>query len=234
MIENSWVPDEKLPTSEQDIGKVISSLESRNTSNKADQITCLSTLLDLDPMRFMNITDDAQRMREFLVSLPLIPPAIIFMGSPRLEYQGFRWAPSSFLCRPVPSYRLSQLIVLSRHPYPNRPAGSITSKGLKIMFPGIRLLSGMTALPPSGELIIEEHPSPQHIWYAKFNNETEEMSWNNVKGEANDSRQLAMIIGSFGPNYREPINAVLVILNCDVEGGSRVLRLQVDLPVHLD
>ncbi|KAB5513500.1 hypothetical protein GE09DRAFT_629805 [Coniochaeta sp. 2T2.1] len=84
----------------------------RATSRPADELICLSSLLDLDVSQLWDVgTDEHERERAFYTMLgaetrlnsedPGIPLHLLFMEGPHMCLPGFTWAPVSFLARPV-------------------------------------------------------------------------------------------------------------------------------------
>lgn len=100
---------------------IIKEIQNRSTSWQSDETICLATLIDLNISRLQNVAQDIRnewrktdpsipdyqrvpdeelsnrRMKLFLSMLKIFPRAIIFNGQRRLPYDGFRWAPASFL-----------------------------------------------------------------------------------------------------------------------------------------
>jgi hypothetical protein len=79
------------------------SMAERKTSRLADEIICLATIIDIPLECFFKIPSkpDAvagqRRMELFLEKLGTFDAGIIFNNYPRLEKQGYRWAPRSLL-----------------------------------------------------------------------------------------------------------------------------------------
>ena len=75
---------------------VIGHARRRSTSKPKDEVTCLSTLMQLDPDA---ITDGPveERMAQFLFGLRYVPASLPFHLCRRLDFKPFRWAPRSFL-----------------------------------------------------------------------------------------------------------------------------------------
>ena len=57
----------------------------------------VSILLDLDIEKIIDAPDDEKRMARFLTMVKRLPSNIIFTGDSRLNVDGFRWAPKTFL-----------------------------------------------------------------------------------------------------------------------------------------
>ena len=115
-------------------------LRHRQTSRQSDETICITNMLGKDSAELLS-TPPERRMQLFLNSLQNIPPALLFMGEPRLTERGFCWAPSSLLRRRDRCYEVQRLVVLPRHSFPDRPGVRIypNGKGLIITSPGVSL-----------------------------------------------------------------------------------------------
>jgi hypothetical protein len=69
----------------------------RTTSRLSDETFCLASVAGLHLDNILEATSPADRMRLFLLQLHDLPADIIFGVTPKLQIQGFRWAPTSFL-----------------------------------------------------------------------------------------------------------------------------------------
>jgi hypothetical protein len=80
-------------------GPMLVGIMRRLTSHKSDETICFATLLGLGS-REMDMIYEAKgeaRMEVFLSIIGKFEPGFIFNDLPRLEKQGFRWAPRTFL-----------------------------------------------------------------------------------------------------------------------------------------
>ena len=76
---------------------IAKELRWRNTSKRRDELLAVCILLDLDVDKIFDERDDEKRMAQFLTMVKLLPSNIIFTEGPRLNIEGFRWAPKGFL-----------------------------------------------------------------------------------------------------------------------------------------
>lgn len=82
------------------LGSVIRALVGRLSSRMEDETICLATLLDIDPGGVLGLPGRGhERMKTLLNSIDVFPPAIIFSDLQRIEEEGYRWAPTSFMTR---------------------------------------------------------------------------------------------------------------------------------------
>ena len=83
-----------------DIANVEIALKSRSVTVSTDEPHLIGTLLDLDVAHIIDGTEETRIFRMWSC-MPTakngIPKGILFRPGPRLEREGFRWAPSTFL-----------------------------------------------------------------------------------------------------------------------------------------
>jgi hypothetical protein len=79
-----------------DISGLGQGLKNRQTSKPEDETICLGTLLAID-IQPLFCKSGQDRMKYLFQSVDRIRPAIVFSDGPRIEEDGFRWAPLSFL-----------------------------------------------------------------------------------------------------------------------------------------
>ena len=199
------------------LGRIILGLRFRQTSRGGDETLCLSHMLETDTEVLLNENEPESRMQVFLSTLKHIPPGLLFMGEPRLSAEGYRWAPTSFLHRQDKCYDSQKLIILPRHPFPDRPAAEIMSdgSGLKIMTPGIRL-GLFNELPSTAEFTIKFSGSKQKPFLARYDRDPslESQPWESVR-ERYLHRIAALILPCYPVDYHNPIDCVLVALQED-------------------
>jgi hypothetical protein len=81
---------------QRDISALGQGLKNRKTSKPEDECICLGTLLGID-FQPLFAKPGSDRMKHLFQLIDKIRPAIIFSDGPRIDQDGFRWAPSSFL-----------------------------------------------------------------------------------------------------------------------------------------
>ena len=79
-----------------DISRLGQGLKNRKTSIPEDEPICLGELLGIDVQPMLNKSIQG-RIKYLFQTVDKIRPAIIFCNGPRIDEDGFRWAPSSFL-----------------------------------------------------------------------------------------------------------------------------------------
>lgn len=143
-------------------------LQWRSTSHASDETICLSTLTGKTPslMAGLSLTD---RMRTFLSQFNEFPDDLIFMPGPRLEGDGWGWAPTSFLARhqwtPYEHFQTTLLPSTTNHMLQNPSrVGYRTSRGLTLTRPGLKLID----MPGNLNMIFwieESHRDEQQLWF---------------------------------------------------------------------
>ena len=98
LLMDGWTTYRELTESSQrrDISRLGQGLKNRQTSKPEDESICLGTLLGIDIEPMLNKSSEG-RMKYLFQSVDRIRPAIVFSDGPRIEEDGFRWAPLSFL-----------------------------------------------------------------------------------------------------------------------------------------
>jgi hypothetical protein len=104
----------------------------RNTSVLADEVLCLSVLLNLD-VHIILQTPPADRMMKIWSLQKILYPSMIFWDGPRLEHPGFRWATATLLQGRIHNPTAYQV---------GRTCAKLLSSGLLIQYPGV-VLSGL-------------------------------------------------------------------------------------------
>ena len=86
------------------LGPMVAAIQHRTTSKLADQTICAMNILGKDPDEILKVDPnmtgrdlEEARMQIFLTFLGKVPLDIIFNICPRMQKDGFRWAPRSFL-----------------------------------------------------------------------------------------------------------------------------------------
>ena len=75
-------------------------LSLRSTSKIEDEALCVSTILGIDVTEIYDIKEAPRRMGKIFEKLGDMDAQILFTSGPRMEEEGFRWAPKSLLARP--------------------------------------------------------------------------------------------------------------------------------------
>ena len=127
---------------------IIHPLRWRTTSRMQDETVCLSGCLDrttaslpqeapaTDENSLASLTK--QRMKTFLLPLQSVPVGLLFVQRPRIDEEGYRWMPTSFLGGGMDS-TLPDSWQKEETPVVGRP----TAAGLVVQLPGV-ILSGVT------------------------------------------------------------------------------------------
>lgn len=72
------------------------SINIRQTSKAGDEVVCFAHLLGLDVTDILKTNDPIMRMKTCISMLPHVPLGLLFTFGPKLEIDGYRWAPRSF------------------------------------------------------------------------------------------------------------------------------------------
>ena len=111
---------------------IIRGLKHRDTSHDQDEALCLGNLFNLEAKKIFDAPAE-RRMATVWTLFPDIPPSLIFSFAPRLEQEGFRWAPRTL--------RWSTSAFFDDHikyvPPPGRLLTSAEANGLLVEYPGV-------------------------------------------------------------------------------------------------
>ncbi|PWW74991.1 hypothetical protein C7212DRAFT_297691 [Tuber magnatum] len=125
---------------------VAGALRGRLSSKMDDETICVATLLDIDPLHILSAKGQRARMKLLVDSMDNFPPNIIFTDVPRMDLDGYRWAPESFMYKNAnyagllrmgePGHRTKEGLVVSNYSFYTFPedwkfprAGSFVVKG---------------------------------------------------------------------------------------------------------
>jgi hypothetical protein len=91
--------DQGIESSHYRQNLIFAGLRNRTTSKAEDQAVCVATLLRLDRTCMEKILDaqDGERMKVLFSSLAEVPVSLLFSRLPRLQEEGYKWAPRSLL-----------------------------------------------------------------------------------------------------------------------------------------
>ncbi|KAI9740183.1 MAG: hypothetical protein M1834_004761 [Cirrosporium novae-zelandiae] len=108
---------------------VARALPRRTTSHIEDETICISSLIGLNVSPLFETADLEARMKKFWQGLGEIPSNIIFYRLPRMPYDGWRWAPRTFLRQPQKIPRMA----------PGAQLGKVSENGLTVVLNGLLL-----------------------------------------------------------------------------------------------
>jgi Heterokaryon incompatibility protein (HET) len=182
------------------VQQVWKAVQFRSSTYPSDEAICLANLLGMDEQDVLKITStegdeklsaSAKRMVEFLNLLEEdmrlgIPSGIIFLPAPKLQVEGYSWAPASWMTEQAYSYPLHRNL---------RQVAQMTRLGLSVEFPGILLYP--PKVPVKDKLWI---PVSQnlHKWYKVVAN-TRGPNWQKIWRRACAAGQPCIILSSYEP-----------------------------------
>lgn len=105
----------------------MNALRYRTTSKAEDETLCLAPILRLPRDRLLKTNDATERMKVFLAMWPQIPKYFLFFEGARIEQDGCRWMPQSFL-----SGNHKSVIQRTDH-----EMTTYDGRGLYVTFPGL-------------------------------------------------------------------------------------------------
>lgn len=117
---------------------ILHPLRWRTTSRLEDETICLSGCMESSLDRLPWSSGAQERMKFFLSSMRTVPAGLMFVDRPRIEIEGCRWMPTSFLAGGMNS-TLPDSWDSGRRASIGRP----TASGLLVTLPGI-MLSNVT------------------------------------------------------------------------------------------
>ncbi|RDL41096.1 uncharacterized protein BP5553_01075 [Venustampulla echinocandica] len=110
----------------QQINFIWNALESRTTSRSGDEPLCLAILLGLNLKKFKRQPDAFTVKKFWSLNTQGIPASILFLPGPKLQDEGYRWAPASLIDLKIMGGEQS----LTAH---------VTPRGLRVKYPAFLL-----------------------------------------------------------------------------------------------
>lgn len=182
------------------VQQVWKAVQFRSSTYPSDETICLANLLGMDEQDVFKITStegdkelsaSAKRMVKFLNLLEEdmrlgIPLGIIFLPAPKLQVEGYSWAPASWMTEQAYSYPLHRNL---------RQVALMTRLGLSVEFPGILLYPPRV---PVEDKLWSPVSQNLHKWYKVVAN-TRGPNWQKIWRRACAARQPCIILGSYEP-----------------------------------
>ncbi|KIX96499.1 uncharacterized protein Z520_07765 [Fonsecaea multimorphosa CBS 102226] len=130
---------------------ISNALRYRSTSRTGDEAICIATFLGFHTDRVYDLPPE-RRIPYLLSHIPQVPRHIMFMAGTKLQDEGYRWAPASFLNRntSTDTYALTAGSSVPR-----------TTAGLSVEFPGFTIKYGGERLDSVFYMI----DRAERVWY---------------------------------------------------------------------
>ena len=102
-VANTFVRQESqsVQLSHELVTQLLPALQYRSTTKAIDEPVCIAHILGLNVSRLLYIGDVPSRMKELILMMAdqgtLFPRHFFFTQEPKIELNGFRWAPKSFM-----------------------------------------------------------------------------------------------------------------------------------------
>ena len=180
------------------VQQVWKAVQFRTSTYLSDETICLANLLGMDVQDVLKITStggdkelSAKRMVKFLNLLEEdvrlgIPSGIIFLPAPKLNVDGYNWAPASWMTEQAHSYQLHRNL---------RQVAQVTRLGLSVEFPGILLYPPKEPVEDKFWISVSEN---FHKWYKVVAN-TRGPKWQDIWQRACAAEQPCIILSSYEP-----------------------------------
>jgi len=173
-----------------------------------------------------------------------IPLGILLLPGPRNKTAGYRWAPKSFL---VEESRRRILIgfpssILGENPSQRlitRPCGVLCEegRGMKVMFPGLFLNKIHEKVSLNNHFIVDtsdgslekeiiQQGKPPRFWLILYAKDEGEDMWDNMAPSHENSEEMAIVICSYGSDWRATHEGLLVRLVKTEEGRCKSLHVE--------
>ncbi|KAK5129345.1 hypothetical protein LTR08_003575 [Meristemomyces frigidus] len=181
---------------------MLKAITHRTTTRPADETVCIATFLNLNPERLLEAAPQ-DRMPILLSLLPVPSARILFTWGPRLQAQGFKWAPSTFLApqglrdHNAISLPLTYLPATQNVSTPRSSTESIPAplpylhpdgKGLMAFFPALSLHKTTERMPEVFSVITRE----QGTYIVEFIDTGSEVAWADVAPD--HTRSMAILL----------------------------------------
>jgi hypothetical protein len=182
-VEGSAAPEHQEGT-KAIIANILMAVQFRTTSRLEDESICFGYLLGMDMAPLFEETTAGSRMRKFLTNLSQgvrhLPAHFVFTREPKLQTDGFRWAPKSFTAiEPGDLPRLLRSL--------NRSPARFDAAGLQHKY-----LAFLLQMPPNGKLqkTIYFDDVKQKLWRMVDLRPGQSDIW----AEVDTSSQLALLV----------------------------------------
>jgi len=125
------------------VNSLWKALQWRSTSRQSDESLAVAQILNIAVEELYDAPAE-RRMELLLANMPEIPPGMIFLPGHRIETEGFRWAPQTWMSGREPDYPDPLSITSSKTSFPCGfnivlSHSLLTPKGLMVRFPGYQL-----------------------------------------------------------------------------------------------
>lgn len=234
---------------------ILEEVSSRASTKTSDEAGCLGLLFNVNTQSIYQIpvveNSDESRMRsatDRMIELfklldargaklnppGCIPPGILLLPGPRMDVDGYRWAPRSFMqgFNQPRSLKSHAFRVHSAFPSTDtmlRQSGILSPHGLKIQFPGFRLGKVRADGPLESYFVVhtskgkaeEMAGGPLPAWRVTYSRDKSDMPWETMAPSAT-SGVMAIILFSYGP-WRPVSEGILVKIRQELDDGSFVV-----------
>lgn len=268
--QNKDIRESDPEPDEENIARVLRELALRTSKFDKDEAGCLAFLLNVDTKSIASIqkAPESERIKELLKLLDAraqesfkrldakeqgvklrgcIPPGVVLLPGERINIDGYRWAPRSFMMGPdntrhLITHRLNVPLEYPSSELMLRSSGTLCEYGLRIQFPGLILGEVREDGPMSQFFIVdtlkgrkfsrsnavEEVPGrPPATWQVMYSMDVHDQSWQDIAPNRKKQRHgrsttenMAIIIFSYGPAWKMTAEGILVRTKQRLEDGA--------------
>ncbi|GAM40005.1 hypothetical protein TCE0_034r12015 [Talaromyces pinophilus] len=186
--------------------RLLGGMANRKTSKTKDEPVCIATILGESPEPILQFRTGDERMQCLLRMIGSFPRELVFNELPRLPFEGFRWAPRSFIGQSKSIWARNEGLSENRKSDKLSTYGKLRHHkrgGYLMQFPGIILRQGSAA---PERIFAVESTTDQSIWYGVFlapDDRDDYPGWNSTQTHAivlsgevpNDGQEVAAIFG---------------------------------------
>ncbi|KAB8336698.1 hypothetical protein FH972_021008 [Carpinus fangiana] len=171
----------------QEFAKLIGPLASRQTSHMEDESICIGTTLGYDVKGLLRIKNHGERMAHLfsLLGRDGLDPRFLFTSGPRIEQDGFRWAPLSLLDRQKDEDAEENT---GNADFSSFMIPKVTPEGFLIRLPFWTILPSRRS---------PRRPEDDTVWYLKVKTD--------ACSEISNRKRIADFFDSIMPDYGIPI-----------------------------
>ena len=167
-------------------------LKYRTTSRQEDEAICLSSVLELDMTKVTQLRTSQDRMVAFYSQIKTVPRSLIFRDMPRLDVDGYRWAPPSFLQQSAE--------IATRTVEAARDASGMYVTGVDVL----KFQSMSAPTWPHQHFVMtaasveNSKPTSWRLTIARTMSGTTEAEWRKIVAEWNAFDQMVLAVGTRG------------------------------------
>jgi hypothetical protein len=217
LVESIWrVVLVKNPGQYPRITTVWNACQFRSTSEAQDEAFCLAVVLGLETRAILAARTREDSWRAFLLEQKVFPKDLLFSSGPRLQMEGYRWAPTRFINRPTTK---AATLLLSMG------TGEASILGLTVSASGYVLTRPKS--PLRGEhasFWIRDQDTEQWYLVAQRTEASDgQLSWSDLRTQMHDMAKVGLVINQDFNRQIFALGVLVALIDAESGPDRRVL-----------